>query len=250
MSERTSAPCNAWRQLLRAANVFTAVSNVLAGYLITWRAWPSISTGLACLVGSSAFIYLAGMVLNDAFDARVDSVERPQRPIPSGRISRIAALTAGWCLLGAGVFFAVLISALAANAAPAVVAVCLALTVVMYNGGLKATWAGPYAMGWCRTLNVLLGASGASYFPQLPIVWAYALFVGAYTVSLTYIARGEASGDPARQATRRAIVTRMLQGFIVLDAIAATLAAGWPAGLAVLALLIPTLLLARRTAMT
>jgi hypothetical protein len=42
----------------------------------------------------------------------------------------------------------------------------------------------------------------------------------------------------------------MFQGFIVVDAIAATLAAGWPSGLAVLALLIPTLLLARRIPMT
>jgi hypothetical protein len=46
------------------------------------------------------------------------------------------------------------------------------------------------------------------------------------------------------------VVTRMLQGFIVIDAVAATLAAGWIAGLAVLALLIPTLIIARWAAMT
>jgi hypothetical protein len=57
-------------------------------------------------------------------------------------------------------------------------------------------------------------------------------------------------GNIARSLRVRNLVTRMLQGFIVIDAIAATLAAGWMAGLAVLALLIPTLVIARWAAMT
>jgi 4-hydroxybenzoate polyprenyltransferase len=190
------------------------------------------------------------MVLNDAFDAAVDAVERPGRPIPSGRISRRLAFAVGWQMLGAGVAAAVAVSALAAHAAPAIVAGCLALMVVLYDGGLKSTWAGPWAMGWCRTLNVLLGASGAPSFGRLGPAWTYAVGVGLYTVLLTYIARGEAAGDPARQAARRRVVKAMILGFIVLDAAAATWAAGWPAGLAVLALLIPTILIARTAPMT
>jgi hypothetical protein len=48
----------------------------------------------------------------------------------------------------------------------------------------------------------------------------------------------------------RRIVTRMILGFILLDAVAATIAAGLPSGLAVLALMIPSLLGARRAPMT
>ena len=50
----------------------------------------------------------------------------------------------------------------------------------MYDGGLKATWAGPAAMGWCRTLNVLLGAQrrGESGAP-VGSPWLYAAGVGA-----------------------------------------------------------------------
>ena len=42
---------------------------------------------LPWLLLSSAGLYLGGMVLNDVFDARLDAVERPERPIPSGRVS-------------------------------------------------------------------------------------------------------------------------------------------------------------------
>lgn len=240
----------AWWQLLRAANVFTAISNVLAGYLIAMGHWPPKLWGIACLVAASALIYLAAMVLNDAFDAETDRIERPDRPVPSGRVSRAAAFVAGWSLLSAGLLSAVIISGLSANAAPAIIAACLAVMVVLYDGELKSTWAGPWAIGFCRTLNVLLGASGSTEIYAYGAVWAYASLVGAYTVGLTYAARSEMVGDVARTLRVRHLVTRLLQGFIVIDALAATIAAGWPSGLAVLALLIPTILIARRTPMT
>ena len=38
------------------------------------------------LVAASVFLYLAGMVLNDVYDVEIDRRERPDRPLPSGRI--------------------------------------------------------------------------------------------------------------------------------------------------------------------
>ena len=81
-------------------------------------------------------------------------------------------------------------------------------------------------------------------------VWVYAAGVGAYTVALTVIARRETSGSAEATARTRALVKRMIVGFIVIDAVAATVAAGWPSGLAVLALVIPSLVAARRAPMT
>ena len=239
----------AWWQLLRAANVFTAASNVIAGFLIVQHRFEPATT-LAVLIASSACLYLAGMVLNDFFDAEVDAAERPERPIPSGRISRSTAGVVGWSLLAAGVLAAFFAAWLSHRPVAALVGSLLAIAVVQYNSLLKKTWAGPVAMGWCRTLNVFLGASIAADLSHEPIVWAFAFGVGAYTVGLTYVARSEMVGNFARSLRVRNLVTRLLQGFIVIDAIAATLAAGWAAGLAVLALLIPTLIIARWAAMT
>lgn len=239
----------AWWQLLRAANVFTAASNVIAGFLIVQHRFEPAAT-LAVLIASSACLYLAGMVLNDFFDAEVDAAERPERPIPSSRISRSTAGFVGWSLLAAGVLASWLAAWLSHRPAAGLIGSLLAIAVVQYNSLLKKTWAGPVAMGWCRTLNVFLGASIAADLSHEPIVWTFAFGVGAYTVGLTYVARSEMVGNLARSLRVRNLVTRLLQGFIVIDAIAATLAAGWMAGLTVLALLIPTLIITRWAAMT
>jgi len=239
----------AWWQLLRAANVFTAASNVIAGFLIVQGRWEP-ADALALLIAASACLYLAGMVLNDVFDAELDAVERPERPIPSGRISRQTAATAGWLLLAAGVASAWAATWLSGRPLAGVIGSLLAFAVVEYDRYLKKTYAGPVAMGWCRFLNVLLGASIAPALADESAAWIFALAVGMYTIGLTYLARSEAVGAVERNLRVRNVVTRLIQGFIVIDAAAATLVAGWPSGLAVLALLVPTVIIARWAPMT
>jgi 4-hydroxybenzoate polyprenyltransferase len=239
----------AWKQLLRLGNVFTAASNVVAGFLITHGRWEP-ATALAALVSASMLMYAAGMALNDAFDAPLDARERPERPIPSGRIARRSAFAVGWGLLGFGIALAAQGGAIARQPGPLFAGCCLALTIVMYDAGLKSTWAGPAAMGWCRALNVLLGASASPLVNESWEPWIYAAGVGGYTVILTLLARSEVSDNPTQAMQVRRIVTLMIKGFIVIDAVAATLAAGWPSGLSVLLLLVPTTLMARRAPMT
>ena len=239
----------AWRQLFRTANVFTAASNVVAGFLIVQGKWTPMAP-LTVLIVASMCLYEAGMVLNDVFDAKLDAIERPERPIPSGRIAKRTAATVGWTLLAIGVACSWWASWLVGHGIAGLIGSLLALAIVQYNGGLKAVWVGLIAMGWCRVLNVLLGASVARDLSQRYDAMGYALLVGLYTIGLTYVARSETVGSVAQMLQKRVTVTRLIQGFIVLDAIAATAAAGWQAGLIVLALLIPTLLLARTAPMT
>ena len=94
----------AWFELLRLPNVFTAVADVAMGFLITHAAGASAGRWyeFALLAIASCGMYLAGMVLNDVFDVAVDAQERPQRPIPSGRITRSTAARFGWGLLAGG----------------------------------------------------------------------------------------------------------------------------------------------------
>src|SRR5438552_3330559 len=89
---------HAYLQLLRMPNLFTAMADIFMGFLIahgSLEPWPRL---LSVLLVSSA-IYLAGMVLNDWFDLEVDRVERPSRPLPSGRIPAQHALVLGVVLL-------------------------------------------------------------------------------------------------------------------------------------------------------
>ncbi|HEV2779835.1 MAG TPA: 4-hydroxybenzoate polyprenyltransferase, partial [Actinophytocola sp.] len=72
------------------------------------------------------------------------------------------------------------------------VAFPLAATVWAYDLWLKSGPAGPVAMAAARTLDVLLGAGGAR--PAVPA----ALTVGAHTLGVTVLSRGEVHGADAR----------------------------------------------------
>ena len=89
-------------RLLRVANVFTALADVLMGYACVERQLAPLLP-LAGLLATSALLYLAGMVLNDVFDLETDRQERPERPLPAGRIAWRAARRWGFALLLAGV---------------------------------------------------------------------------------------------------------------------------------------------------
>jgi 4-hydroxybenzoate polyprenyltransferase len=205
----------AWLQLLRLANVLTAVADVAMGYLVTHGSLQP-PAHFALLAAGSCLLYLSGMVLNDVFDAEVDARERPQRPIPSSRVSLTAATAVGWAMLASGVLVAWFVSFIAGDWRPGAVATLLAVCVVLYDAVLKCTPLAPLAMGACRTLNVLLGmslaplaAESASPYDKLgtTATWLIALGIGLYIVGVTVFARTEA------RATSR---SRLIGGLAVL----------------------------------
>ncbi|MEU1348484.1 SCO3242 family prenyltransferase [Streptomyces sp. NPDC005795] len=184
----------AWAELLRISALFTVPGDALAGAAAVGRR-PDRSTALA--MGASLCLYEAGMALNDWADRDEDAVDRPHRPIPSGRITPRAALTAAGALTGAGL-------ALAARAGrPALtVATGLAATVWAYDLRLKHTPAGPAAMAAARGLDVLLGATATGAGPAPAPAGARAALsaaalLGAHTYAVTTVSRHEAQGGSA-----------------------------------------------------
>ncbi|MET7738321.1 SCO3242 family prenyltransferase [Streptomyces sp. NPDC005402] len=145
---------HAWAELLRLPALFTVPGDALAGAAAA-SARPTSRTLLA--IASSLCLYEAGMALNDWADRDVDAVERPHRPLPSGRIHPAAAFGAACALTGAGLTLA------ACAGRPALtVAVPLAATVWAYDLALKDTPAGPFAMATARGLDLLLGAAATA----------------------------------------------------------------------------------------
>ncbi|MET7777730.1 SCO3242 family prenyltransferase [Streptomyces mirabilis] len=164
--------------------MFTVPGDALAGAATTGSR-PNPRTLLA--IASSLCLYEAGMALNDWADQTEDALERPHRPLPSGRIHPSAALGAASALTAAGL-------ALAARAGRPALAVAapLAATVWAYDLALKRTPAGPAAMATARGLDLLLGATatGGSARPALPA----ALTLAAHTLAVTTVSRGETRG--------------------------------------------------------
>ena len=197
----------AYLQLLRLPTVFTAMADILLGFVLTHRfiygpfvtpeggpidlqvGWHEPGQLLGLLVASCG-LYLSGMVFNDVFDVKQDSLERPGRPIPSGRVSRRNATLFAGALMLMGLISAALVGRVSLQ-----VALMLVVTILGYDGYLKRTPLGPLAMGSCRFLNVLLGASvQPDLFPSLfsqPQL-AAATGLGLYIAGVTLFAKTEA----------------------------------------------------------
>ncbi|MFG3258570.1 SCO3242 family prenyltransferase [Streptomyces sp. NPDC048172] len=188
-ASRTSGPAaalGAWAQLLRVSAVLTVPGDALAGTVAGGR---PVRRGTLLAAGSSLCLYEAGMALNDWADRDVDAVERPDRPLPSGRVAPAAALGAAGLLTGAGL-------ALAARAGrPALVtATALAGAVWAYDLHLKNTRWGPLTMGTARALNVGLGAAASGARGRAGNVLGAAALMGAHTVAVTGVSREEVQG--------------------------------------------------------
>jgi hypothetical protein len=171
-------------------NVFTAIADILLGYLFTHEGlepWPP----LVLLIAASSLVYMAGMALNDYFDRQQDARERPARPVPSGRVSARSAWRLGVGMLVAGQVLGWLAGLSAGDWRPGLVVSILALLVLLYDGAIKRTVLGPLAMGSCRFCNVLLGMS-LSEFEWSAVNWVVAGGIGIYVTGITIFARREA----------------------------------------------------------
>lgn len=198
-----SSPLLAWLQLVRLPTVFTALADILLGTQLVATADATTSPRtLGLLLIASAGLYLAGMVFNDVFDRHRDAVERPGRPLPSGRVTLSSAVTLGTVLMIGGVVAAATADGNSSRAG-LLVAVGLAVCVLAYDGLLKTTPLGPLAMGACRSLNVLLGATVGGSLEALaqgpPLHVAAGL--GIYITGVTWFARNEAGSSTRGQLT-------------------------------------------------
>jgi geranylgeranylglycerol-phosphate geranylgeranyltransferase len=104
-------------ELLRWSNCVMAGFAALVGTLIAFLALPdSMHVQLVyepVLVFSVVFLVTgAGNVINDYFDHKIDSINRPDRPIPSGRIQRKTALYIAISLFVVGILLSLLLGPL------------------------------------------------------------------------------------------------------------------------------------------
>ena len=189
----------AYARLTRPANLPTAAADIFAGMSIAgvipndlhldYFPLEYFYNGLF-LIFSSVLLYAAGVVLNDVFDAEIDKVERPERPIPSGLIPLKSAAFFGTFLMLLGILFAFLATTYAG-----VIASILAICIVLYDGFSKTNgFLGPLNMGICRALNLILGMSVLNTLSH----WEYAIIPLVYIFAITLISRGEVHGNNKR----------------------------------------------------
>ena len=183
----------AYLRLMRFPNIFTAMADVLAGYLIVLGSrihWFD----LFGLLLSTSGIYAGGCVLNDFFDRKVDARERPFRPIPSGRVSSPEAVLLTGILFGIGLIGAILV-----GWRSLLIATLLVLLAISYDGLTKGIGiVGPLNMGACRSCNLVLGMSPAVSLGSSAMIFAGISLI--YVFALTTLSRFEVDGKLGQKA--------------------------------------------------
>jgi 4-hydroxybenzoate polyprenyltransferase len=208
--------------LVRLPNVFTAASNILPGYFIVAADATSSYLNiniiyLAGLMTSSSLLYLAGIVFNDYFDIEIDKKERPNRPLPSGKITKRKGLTIAISSVIAANVLTILI-----NLTSFIVAVILTTIIIAYDYSLKhSTITGPITMGLARFVNMILGSSLAlptlllsTASSKMLIFIATSMFL--YVVAIGILSKQEVSG----KATNLIIISSLSIVFVDIAAIA------------------------------
>lgn len=140
--------------LVRFPNLFTLPSNVLVGYFSTHTHNIIEVNTISLVILVSACLYAAGVIFNDVADRQIDFKERPNRPIPSGKITQRSAIVLALLLIAISITVSYFISA------PTFTVVFVLITIIfLYDFMLKNSLFGPAVMGTTRVLNILLGAS-------------------------------------------------------------------------------------------
>ena len=196
-------------RLCRPPNLPTAAADILAGMAIAGfflenQNWISA----VLLIISSIFMYAGGVVFNDYFDYELDTIERPERPLPSGLIQPAKARNFGMFLFVLGVLCAASVSLLSG-----LIAVILALAILVYDSKSKHhPFFGPLNMGLCRGLNLLLGMSIFQTFDR----WMYLIIPILFIFAVTLISRGEVHGNNKKNILLAGILYVLVTLFVIL----------------------------------
>ena len=197
-------------QLIRPANIVTAISDIAAGVAIAGYLMPEmwntqIVTQILLLIIATIGLYGGGIIFNDIFDIEQDKINRPDRVIPSGRISISTAKIFGIILFSIGIFSAFLVSNFSG-----LVALLIMAMVLLYDKYSKHhKLLGPLNMSLCRGGNLILGMSiNATLNPEYFII---GLIPVIFVAAITLTAQKETKGK-----NKLAIVTAMILDIFVV----------------------------------
>jgi geranylgeranylglycerol-phosphate geranylgeranyltransferase len=163
--------------LSRPPNVAIVVASVVVGSFLG-GGLASLAVLLACV--SAGLILAGGNCLNDALDLRTDLINRPQRPIPSGRASARGASIVGVTLMAVGTALSVLIGTKALA-----IALSASILLVLYGLWLKRVLlAGNLTVSMLGALAFVYGgvAAGDPATTRFPAVFAFLLHLGREVV--------------------------------------------------------------------
>jgi len=180
----------AWLSLMRPCNCLIIALATLTGGLMVSGPLPRLL--LAC--ASAAIIAASGNAINDYFDADVDAINKPHRPIPAGILSRRAVLRASLALAACGLVLAAFLGLRALTIAALATALLYAYSWRLKLLGLV----GNLTIALLSALTFIYGgvASGAlSPLLAFPCLFAFLIILGREIVKGVEDYEGDAVRD-------------------------------------------------------
>ena len=169
---------NPYIEILRPGNALMgAIAIILVAIIDRTMNIPIILAMLAVF-----FETAAGNVINDYFDYNIDLINKPERPIPSGRISLKNGRNYGYLLFLAGTICGFLISYLTNNWIPFAIVLIADVILYLYAYKLKATpLIGNLAVGFMTGFGFVFGGFSLNN----PSIITTSLYLGFFAFVMT-----------------------------------------------------------------
>lgn len=169
---------NPYLEILRPGNALMGAISIILIAIID----KTISIPIILAMITVFFETAAGNVINDYFDYNIDLVNKPERPIPSGRISLENGKRYAYLLFAAGTVCGFLISYLTANWIPFIIVLIADVVLYLYAYKLKATpLIGNLAVGFMTGFGFVFGG----FTINNPSIVMTSIFLGFFAFVMT-----------------------------------------------------------------
>ena len=169
---------NPYIEILRPGNALMGAISIILVAIID----KTISIPIILAMITVFFETAAGNVINDYFDYNIDLVNKPERPIPSGRISLKNGRNYAYLLFLAGTVCGFLISYLTGNWIPFIIVLIADVILYLYAYKLKTTpLIGNLAVGFMTGFGFVFGG----FTINNPSIVATSIFLGFFAFVMT-----------------------------------------------------------------
>jgi geranylgeranylglycerol-phosphate geranylgeranyltransferase len=160
--------------LSRPVNVLIAMLSIFLAAVIAAGLVHKAAILLACLTG--ALVTAAANSINDYFDVEIDRINRPERPIPAGLVSRPSSLKFSFVC-----YALALLTSAAINGAAFFIAVAISVLMYFYSSHLKRTVLfGNVTVSFASAMAFIFGgvAVGNARNAVFPAIFAFLMHLG------------------------------------------------------------------------
>ena len=169
---------NPYIEILRPGNALMGAISIILVALID----KTISIPVILAMLTVFFETAAGNVINDYFDSKIDLINKPERPIPSGRISLENGRNYGYLLFAAGTMCGFLISYITNNWIPFGIVLFADVVLYLYAYTLKTTpLLGNLTVGFMTGFGFVFGGFSINN----PSIIMTSLFLGFFAFVMT-----------------------------------------------------------------